>query len=164
MLKAIYLSFYKLSVRPNATNSGHTYFCSCKGFMYNGYICSHVLAVLHNEKLININQMMSRIAPRSSPGRPPQRLGALSRMDSILNIDMLTPGKWRHQTLIRPSGIRIIFCLLFMPPYFKFASNTDNQFGRIIGHRTKPDIGRSIVFNVTFPNAEGTSIILSLIH
>ena len=52
---------------------------------------------------------MSKLAPRSMSGRPPQRLGALSTTDQNTNIDILSPEKWRHQTLIRSTGLILVY-------------------------------------------------------
>lgn len=82
----------------------NTYICSCKGFMNNGFVCSHVLAVLHVVKSIDINSMLSRLAARSLPGRPPERASALLRSPEALSVESINAAKWRHQPIIRSGG------------------------------------------------------------
>jgi len=69
------------------------------------HLCSHIVAVLHTKEIIDITTLIMKLAKVPKGGRPPARDKALSLMGhENVNMDFLSPERWRFQHIIRESG------------------------------------------------------------
>jgi hypothetical protein len=68
------------------------------------YLCSHIVAVLDTKGIIDITTLIMKLAKVPKGGRPPARDKALSLMGENVNMDFLSPERWRFQHIIRESG------------------------------------------------------------
>ena len=62
----------------------------------NGWGCSHVLACMHCDDILNLEWLISNLSARRKAGRPRDRLPALMRakMTGEIDISCLAPEKW----------------------------------------------------------------------
>ena len=67
---------YRKAVLPCRLNPAFL-MCTCKGYKHHG-ICSHVLAISHLLKVIDIDEELKSLAPRRQAHRPKKARGALS--------------------------------------------------------------------------------------
>lgn len=61
-LETRYLMLHEVQIHVKSC-SGTTLSCSCPAYCNNGYICSHILAVLHLEKILDIRHLNSLLEP-----------------------------------------------------------------------------------------------------
>jgi hypothetical protein len=57
------------------------YRCECKGYMTSGFLCSHVLAAYHLDKLLDLKKFAARFEGPVKNGRPLKRTAALVAME-----------------------------------------------------------------------------------
>ena len=93
-------------------------------------ICSHVLVVYHLLGIININHLVSRIAPKKKAVRPTKRSKALEK-DEAVDTKGMKPADW-VKTMIRHPGYLT---------------------GYVTDYRLKPN--GVFVWSVNFPDAHG---------
>jgi len=104
--------------------------CDCAYFWSGNGHCSHIVAVYHRIGIINIFDMMSKLAPVRKRGRPTTREKALER-DRDRDLGYVNPARWRKQDIAHPEYLT----------------------GVVYDHRTK-DNGVT-VWKVRFRNAPG---------
>jgi hypothetical protein len=72
--------------------------CDCAYFWSGSSHCSHIVAVYHRIGIINIFDMVSKLAPVRKRGRPTTREKALER-DRDVDIGYINPARWRKQVI-----------------------------------------------------------------
>ena len=126
----IYMSMHEIREKNYSDNEELYYECDCRCYWYSAVICSHVLVVYHLLGIININHLVSRIAPKKKAGRPTKRSKALEK-DEAVDTKGMKPADW-VKTMIRH------------PEYLT---------GYVTDYRLKPN--GVFVWSVNFPDAHG---------
>ncbi len=70
------------------------YQCNCKNFHITGYLCSHVLVALNENKLISLKTLCGQVTVNKSKGRRRNRGKALTRdiVEEISHPDDVIPS------------------------------------------------------------------------
>jgi hypothetical protein len=77
--KQQYNSLHKVDIIHGATAKEKRMTCTCKHFCRVGICCSHVLAVYHIEKSLNLRDYLCSLEHVKHSGRPAKRTAALTR-------------------------------------------------------------------------------------
>ena len=95
----IYMSMHEIREKNYPESEELYYECDCRCYWYSAVICSHVLVVYHLLDIININHLVSRIAPKKKAGRPTKCIKALEK-DKAVDTKGMKPAElvktWRQ--------------------------------------------------------------------
>ena len=68
----------------------------------SGYICSHILVCMHQDKILNVFSLLASLQPARKRGRPKETGHCLSN-DSVLNdVEKRAPHSWRNSSVRHP--------------------------------------------------------------
>ena len=126
----IYMSMHEIREKKYSNSEELYYECDCRCYWYSAVICSHILVVYHLLGTININHLVSRIAPKKKAGRPTKRSKALEKNEAI-DAKGMKLADW-VKTMIR---------------------HPDYLTGYVTDYRLKPN--GIFVWSVNFPDARG---------
>ena len=75
------------------------YECDCVHFRMSGYVCSHVLVCMHEEKVLSVFDLLSSLQPSRKRGRPRKSSNCLKKDDSVNEVDSRPPSAWRNSNI-----------------------------------------------------------------